>query len=216
MSSSLKHQARPRWTCLSLISSFQFDCFQSFSPFLFSVPVFLVPERCVLNLLLSLRSPVRPRELLPAVCLELHEPQVVLSALSVGSPLPQGVQWHSHPQWLLSVHQHSTAVTTQTLNGIHRCAGLHYPSWRSKAEANEGQPNLWNQRTRWAVCTVLENLTTLHLKSHLPSFYPALKVCVWVRWSRVVCLPSCYHVLHLLLSHSSAQISPLNNKIHIY
>lgn len=108
MSSSLKHHARPGWTCLSLIPSFQFDCFQSFSPFLFSVPVFLVPERCVLNLLLSLRSPVGPRELLPAVCLELHEPQVVLSALSVGSPLPQGVQWHRHPQWLLSVHQHST------------------------------------------------------------------------------------------------------------
>lgn len=107
-------------------------------------------------------------------------------------------------------------VTTQTLDGIHRCAGLHSPSWRSKAEANEGQPNLCNQRTRWAVCTVLENLTTLHLKSHRPSFYPALKVCVWVRWSRVVCLPSCYHVLHLLLSHSFEQVSPLNNKIHIY
>lgn len=194
MSSSLKH-ARPECTW-SLISSFQLR--------LFSVPVFVVPEPCVLNRLLSLRSLLKPLELLFVERLEPHEPQVGHSALSVGSPLPQGVQWHQHPQWLLSVHQHYTAVATQHLRP---CAGPHSSTcWGSEAKAIEGQFNLWNQRTRWAVCTVPENLATLHLKSPLPYFSSRVEGLFLDFQSAdpVVCLPSCYHVLHRLLSNSSA------------
>lgn len=168
----------------------------------------------ILNHLLSLHSAVKSNKLLRVVCLELYEPQVVLSALSGGSPLPQGVQWHQHPQWLLSAHQHSVAAATLTLEAILRCASLHSfsSSWGSKIRdvvigGTKGQDEGF----------------ALSRKASLPSILISSSLFFVLRW-RSVCWFSgswsmssvFHHILHILRSRNSIQVFLLNDKIHVH
>lgn len=130
-----------------------FSCFQSYCFKILPQSLCFdacLHERCILNRVCSSRSLIGPWEPLPVVCLELHEPQVVLSALPVLSPLPQRVCWHQHPQWLLSVLEHS-AVTTQDF-WTHSLCWLPL-SRGSKAETNGGHFQR-NQKISGIVCVL--------------------------------------------------------------
>lgn len=134
-----------------------FSCFQSYcfkilpQPLCFDACVTPYLHECyILNRVCSSRSLNGPSEPLPVVCLEPHEPQVVLSALPVLSPLPQRVCWHQHPQWLLSALEHS-AVTTQDF-WTHSLCWLPLPRG-SEAKMNGGHFQR-NQKISGIVCVL--------------------------------------------------------------
>lgn len=163
-------------------------------------------ERCILNRVCPSRSLKGPSEPLPVVCLELHEPQVVLSALPVFSPLPQRVCWHQHPQWLLSALEHS-AVTTQDFwthslclaSSPERVKGQN--EWRTLSEDPEDK---WNR-----LCIVRENPLSwllpciLNLLLSLFILRRRFVSGFTVRCTPVVCRPPWWLFIFSLPSHSA-------------
>lgn len=183
---------------------FHLDCFQSFPS----------PGH-ELNHLLSLCSAIRPKQLLPAVCLELHEPQVVLSALCGGSPLPQGVQWHHDPQRVLSLRQRrlrlwkglsaalaSTPPPPPPPPHLYLLLGV-----RDQGRRQDEQFALSRRTSLSSILNLLFALFILRWTS--VSWFSRQLICV-------ICLSSCDHVLHKLLSRNSTQVLLLNNKINVY
>lgn len=166
-------------------------------------------ERCILNRVCPSRSLKGPSEPLPVVCLELHEPQVVLSALPVFSPLPQRVCWHQHPQWLLSALEHS-AVTTQDFwthslclaSSPERVKGQN--EWRTLSEDPEDK---WNR-----LCIVRENpllwLLPCILNLLLSLFILRRRFVsgFTVRCTPVVCRPPWWLFIFSLPSHSAQSL----------
>lgn len=131
------------------------------------------------NLCPSLHSPIWPSEPLPVLCVELHEPQVVLSARPVISSLPQRVFWYQHPQWLLSVFRYPV-VTAQTLESTN-CA--IFPAGVLKPRYNGGLFQ-GNRGRSWNICVVGDwpaswLLPLWHLTSRF-FLYHVRRVCFWI------------------------------------
>lgn len=90
-------------------------------------------------------------ESLLVLCLELHEPKVVLHARFVYSPLPQRECRHQYPQWLLRALKHPT-VTTLTPECTH-CAS--FSTWKYQCESDRGHFKR-SQRNRVEVLCVVD------------------------------------------------------------
>lgn len=75
------------------------------------------------NAVFSTHSPGWSSESVPVLCVELHESEVGVPALSLRSPISQRVRGHQHPQWLLMTHvwPHSLAVLVSQHEHVSLC-----------------------------------------------------------------------------------------------
>lgn len=152
----------------------------------------------------SSHSPDWPSESLSVLCVELHEPEVVLRARLVRSPLPQRVCRHQYPQWLLRALKHPT-VTTQTLQCTH-CAS--FSTWKYHS-VKVTEDTLRGIRLKYVVLWMNTSVSPKNLLcvflyvQNLLMTWPLYRQIQCFLWSLIDFILLHFHFLSIMPSHAS-------------